>query len=162
MDVPTSWGPVLKAKRGDMIVSRDKNDRWVVRKDIFHNSYHQVDGKWRKRPDLRHPFRIAGRAHTIQTLEGPVKVPRGHYVMTGTAKERWATPPDKFHAKYDVERPQDAWLEKNGGKLRKWVEARLKDPEIIKRYPDEKRRRSIFYGRARKLFNASTSPKASK
>ena len=45
--------------------------------------------------------------HTIITLEGPLRVPKGHRIVTGVKGERYAIAPDIFDLTY-VEAPHDA------------------------------------------------------
>lgn len=48
--VHTSWGDVLTAHEGDVIAFAvkdgevDKNDSWVINKDVFNTTYEKVDG----------------------------------------------------------------------------------------------------------------------
>lgn len=37
--VSTAWGALLKAKKGDAIVSASAEDRWVVTRSIFDDTY---------------------------------------------------------------------------------------------------------------------------
>lgn len=48
-----------------------------------------------KRP-AREPYEIADQAGTIDTLEGPVRYPKGYYIMTGPKGERYPISPEKF------------------------------------------------------------------
>ncbi len=102
--VKTSWGADLQAKAGrDVIVSKGPNDRWVVRKDIFDNTYVPAEGGFRKDPNLSVSYRIAEKPETIQTLEGPVGAAPGDYVLTGSVGEQWPVKPDKFAQRYDID-----------------------------------------------------------
>ena len=48
-----------------------------------------------KRPAKEH-YEIAAQSGTIETLEGPVKYPRGYYIMTGPKGEQYPITPEKF------------------------------------------------------------------
>jgi hypothetical protein len=48
-----------------------------------------------KRPAKEH-YEIATEPGTIDTLEGPVRYPKGYYIMTGPKGERYPISPDKF------------------------------------------------------------------
>jgi len=61
------------------------NDNWFI-KDSF---------KTYKRPAKEH-YEIASEPGTIDTLEGPVKYPKGFYIMTGPKGEQYPISPEKF------------------------------------------------------------------
>jgi hypothetical protein len=61
------------------------NDDWFI-KDSF---------KTYKRPAKEH-YEIASEPGTIDTLEGPVKYPKGFYIMTGPKGEQYPISPEKF------------------------------------------------------------------
>jgi len=61
------------------------NDNWF--KDGFH-AY--------KRP-AKEKYEIANEPGTIDTLEGPVKYPKGFYIMTGPKGEQYPISPEKFN-----------------------------------------------------------------
>lgn len=48
-----------------------------------------------KRP-AKEKYRIADESGTIQTLEGPVQYPAGHYIMTGPKGEEYPISPERF------------------------------------------------------------------
>jgi hypothetical protein len=48
-----------------------------------------------KRP-AKERYEIADEPGTIDTLEGPVKYPAGHYIMTGPKGEQYPITPEKF------------------------------------------------------------------
>ena len=47
-------------------------------------------------------FRYADDEETIQTKEGPVSAKKGDAIMTGTEREHWPIPAEKFEQTYDV------------------------------------------------------------
>lgn len=49
-----------------------------------------------KRP-AKEKYRIADEPGTIQTLEGPVKYPKGFYILTGPKGEEYPMSPEKFN-----------------------------------------------------------------
>jgi hypothetical protein len=61
------------------------NDDWFI-KDSF---------KTYKRP-AKERYEIANEPGTIDTLEGPVKYPKGFYIMTGPKGEQYPISPEKF------------------------------------------------------------------
>jgi hypothetical protein len=48
-----------------------------------------------KRP-AKEQYRIATEPGTIDTLEGPIKYPAGHYIMTGPKGEEYPISPERF------------------------------------------------------------------
>jgi hypothetical protein len=48
-----------------------------------------------KRP-TKERYRIATEPGTIDTLEGPIKYPKGHYIMTGPKGEEYPISPERF------------------------------------------------------------------
>lgn len=48
-----------------------------------------------KRP-VREKYEVADEPGTIDTLEGPVKYPKGYYIMTGPKGEQYPISPEKF------------------------------------------------------------------
>lgn len=104
--VTTSWGAKLSAQPGqDYIVSSGPKDRWVVRKDIFDNTYEQAGDQWRKRSDLTLPYYVSPDQRVIDTLEGPVTAHPGDYVMRGSVDEQWPVRPQSFAKKYQEAEP---------------------------------------------------------
>ena len=55
------------------------------------------DGSFKafKRP-AKERYRIAAEPGTIDTLEGPIKYPAGHYIMTGPKGEEYPISPERF------------------------------------------------------------------
>jgi len=49
-----------------------------------------------KRP-AKERYEIASEPGTIDTLEGPVKYPKGYYIMTGPKGEQYPISPEKFN-----------------------------------------------------------------
>jgi len=50
-------------------------------------------------------FRYADDEETIQTKEGPVSAQKGDAIMTGTEREHWPIPAEKFEQTYNVLEP---------------------------------------------------------
>ena len=48
-----------------------------------------------KKPAKEH-YKVADESGTIDTLEGPVKYPKGYYIMTGPKGEQYPISPEKF------------------------------------------------------------------
>jgi hypothetical protein len=48
-----------------------------------------------KKPAIE-KYTISDKDQTIQTLEGPVRAPKGHYIMTGPKGEQYPISPEKF------------------------------------------------------------------
>jgi|GEM_PF-412661 len=104
LEVKTSWGETLTAKHGDYLVGSvtDKNDRWVVQKDIFESTYQMVrEGVGVKSAliELVPLAQITGNDNTIvtvNTLEGSVKARAGDfYLARGVQGEIWPYPKAK-------------------------------------------------------------------
>ena len=49
-------------------------------------------------------FRIATLSEVIYTKEGPIKAPKGSYIMTGTRGENWPIPAKKFKKTYNIDK----------------------------------------------------------
>jgi hypothetical protein len=49
-----------------------------------------------KKP-AKEKYKIADESGTIETLEGPVKYPKGYYIMTGPKGEHYPISPEKFN-----------------------------------------------------------------
>lgn len=108
VEVHTPWGGTLLAQAGDYIVNDVKNraDCWVVEREIFETTYHQVrPGRWVKSaitylaPLTDLTGQVEDRTVTIHTLEGPVTVRAGDfYLARGAQGELWAIPNEKVHA----------------------------------------------------------------
>jgi hypothetical protein len=70
----------------NIVEGRGINDAWF--KDGGFKTY--------KRPAKEH-YEIATEPGTIDTLEGPVKYPKGFYIMTGPKGEQYPISPEKFN-----------------------------------------------------------------
>ena len=99
--VQTSWGGVLKGKRGDYLVNEVDNpdEKWIVEEEIFVASYHEVEvGIFIKKATvdlvpLSAVTRDPEREVIVYSLEGPLKVPaRDFYLAIGIKDEIWPVP----------------------------------------------------------------------
>lgn len=70
----------------NIVEGKGITDAWF--KDSGFNSY--------KRP-AKERYEIASEPGTIDTLEGPVKYPKGFYIMTGPKGEQYPISPEKFN-----------------------------------------------------------------
>ena len=70
----------------NIVEGRGINDAWF--KDGGFKTY--------KRP-AKERYEIATEPGTIDTLEGPVRYPKGFYIMTGPKGEQYPINPDKFN-----------------------------------------------------------------
>lgn len=103
--VITSWGDSLQAMPGrDYILSNDKGERWVIRRDIFDNTYIAVQGGFKKDPNYEYSYYISPDRREIVSLEKvkgkPTIAERGDYVMTGSVGEQWKMAPEEFKKRY--------------------------------------------------------------
>lgn len=103
-NIQTPWGETLTCQRGDYIVNEvdASNDRWPVEREIFEQSYLEVEpGYYVKRPltYLAPLVDVTGDPNqmiTIHTLEGAVTVRAGDfYLARGIKGEIWPYPKDK-------------------------------------------------------------------
>ena len=76
----------LKEYIEKVIESRGITDDWF-KHDAF---------KTYKKP-AKEKYEIANEPGTIETLEGPVKYPKGFYIMTGPKGEQYPISPEKFN-----------------------------------------------------------------
>ena len=67
----------------------------VEGKSITDSWFDMASFKTYKRP-AKESYKIAKKAGTINTLEGPVKYPKGFYIMTGPKGEQYPISPEKF------------------------------------------------------------------
>ena len=68
----------------------------VEGKSITDSWFDMASFKVYKRP-AKERYEIADEPGTIDTLEGPVKYPKGYYIMTGPKGEQYPISPEKFN-----------------------------------------------------------------
>ena len=68
----------------------------VEGRNITDSWFDMASFKVYKRPAKEH-YKIADEPGTIDTLEGPVKYPKGYYIMTGPKGEQYPISPEKFN-----------------------------------------------------------------
>ena len=102
IDLKTSWGAVLTAKKGDYLVSsvQDPSDRWPVEREIFEESYMFIrPGYCIKKavtqlaPLVELTDGDPDQMVTLETLEGDLTVRAGDfYLARGVKGEIWPFP----------------------------------------------------------------------
>lgn len=109
-EVAPSWmdGGTLKGKAGDWKLSNGPDDQWLVERDIFAQTYRQVDGdQWVKHAPIQ--AKQMDTAFEVETLEGVVQGRPGDWLAQGVKGERWPIPADAFERKrYTLESILDA------------------------------------------------------
>lgn len=102
--VTTAGGAKLRHRRGDMIAHYGRNDRGVIRRDIFRSTYEKAPGRgqYRKRGGVAMHARVVTKPRNVRTLEGRAHANRGDVEVRGTRGERWPVSRDKFGGKYRV------------------------------------------------------------
>jgi len=100
---PWTWttesGDVMHAAAGDWLVHDSAGNRWSVRDEIFRDSYEHIDnGHWRRTGLVF--ARPARDGETVDTLEGPVTVAEGAWIVKGERGEQWPVPPAQFARRY--------------------------------------------------------------
>jgi len=107
LDVKTSWGETLTAKKGDYLVGAldNPNDRWVVNQQIFEETYEIVRpgvGVKSALIELVPLTEITGDPDTmvtVHTLEGSVEARAGDFHLAkGVKGEIWPYPNEKVES----------------------------------------------------------------
>lgn len=106
LELKTTWGAVLKAKPGDMLISEleTPNDFWPINAEIFEGSYEVIRPGYciKKAITLLAPLTdLTGgdpdRIVTVESLEGSETVRAGDfYLAKGIKGEIWAYPRKKI------------------------------------------------------------------
>lgn len=90
-------GDRLVGRAGDWKVT-DGERTWTVADDQFRRSYETDGDTYRRRGVVRARPGRAG--EVVETIEGPVCVGQGDWVVEGEEGERWPVPADRFKAAY--------------------------------------------------------------
>lgn len=99
--ISTPSGQMNVEGGADMIVAHEKDDRAVVRRDIFDRTYEAIGGGlYRKRDDLVLRYFTLDRPVIVETLEGPQSAVPGDWIMQGVSGELWPVPRHKAKEKY--------------------------------------------------------------
>ena len=105
--VKTPWGGELKAQAGDYLVHEQGHpeDSWVVKKEIFEQTYQSVkSGAYLKKDTvdlvpLTQVTRDPDQDVKVYSLEGPLTVQAGEYYLArGSHGEIWPIPREKVES----------------------------------------------------------------
>lgn len=90
-------GDRLVGRAGDWKVT-DGERTWTVADEQFRRSYESDGDGYRRRGVVRARPGRAG--EVVETLEGPVRVAEGDWVVEGEEGERWPVPSARFETAY--------------------------------------------------------------
>ena len=96
---------VHSAEKGDSIMTGSQNENWVIKAEVFKETYNIKSGIASEKLNLDESFkfRIAEGVETIETgSEDHPNATKGDYIMTGWNGENWVISAKDFEEKYNI------------------------------------------------------------